>query len=102
MGTLEHVREGQGRDYEMYCQESADAGFNFGDKIQVKEPDAEVPGGSAECRLEVLSAYPESQAAGETRGALMIDQMMQRVKEESEEEKKSVCYIVVAHGVFVD
>lgn len=33
MGTLEHVREGRGRDYEMYCQESADAGFNFGDKI---------------------------------------------------------------------
>ena len=49
-----------------------------------------------------LGPYTETKPQAYERGAQLIEEMNQRIHDESASGKGSVCYILVSHSIFVD
>lgn len=56
----------------------------------------------ADYKKEIFENFPESGQQGHLRGLSLIEMVNQRIREESDDGKKSICYLIISHKSFVD
>ena len=56
----------------------------------------------SEYKEEIHATYPEAESQCRERGLELFEGMNRRIQEESEGNAKGVCYLIVAHGMWVD
>ena len=68
----------------------------FPDGVNIAEPPA-----PADFKEEILSAWPEGKNQVNERHLSLFERAIRRIKNESQNGKKNICYLLITHGTFV-